>query len=40
LRNELGFDGIHPNAEGYSIMEPLLENVLSKVVHTSCKNYM
>ena len=25
LRKELGSDGIHPNAEGYAIMEPIVE---------------
>lgn len=24
LRNELGYDGVHPNAAGYAVMEPLL----------------
>ena len=24
LRNELGYDGVHPNAVGYAVMEPLL----------------
>lgn len=32
LKVEFGSDGIHPNATGYSIMEPLLENAIAKAV--------
>ncbi|MDH5367659.1 MAG: SGNH/GDSL hydrolase family protein [Cyclobacteriaceae bacterium] len=32
LKEELGSDGVHPNAAGYLIMEPILENALSKVL--------
>ena len=32
LKKELGNDGVHPNAKGYSIMEPLLENALDMVL--------
>jgi lysophospholipase L1-like esterase len=30
LRLELGEDGVHPNAAGYLIMEPLVEEAISK----------
>ena len=29
LKKELGYDGVHPNADGYAIMEPLLEQAIS-----------
>jgi lysophospholipase L1-like esterase len=32
LRIELGEDGVHPNAEGYKIMAPILEEILSTVL--------
>jgi lysophospholipase L1-like esterase len=32
LKNELGSDGVHPNAAGYAIMEPLLEKELAKAL--------
>ena len=32
LKNELGSDGIHPNATGYLIMEPLIENAIEKTI--------
>ena len=32
LRKDLGGDGVHPNAAGYSIMEPLIEEAISKVL--------
>lgn len=32
LKEELGSDGVHPNAAGYSIMEPILESALSKIL--------
>ena len=32
LKKEFGSDGIHPNATGYLIMEPLLENALAKAL--------
>ena len=31
LRENLGYDGVHPNALGYSIMEPLVEEGIAKV---------
>ncbi len=31
LKEELGDDGIHPNVQGYKVMEPLLEEALAKV---------
>lgn len=30
LRENLGYDGVHPNALGYSIMEPLVEEGIAK----------
>ena len=32
LREELGIDSVHPNAAGYAVMEPLLEDQLAKVL--------
>lgn len=32
LRSNLGDDGVHPNAEGYAIMERLAKKVIDKVV--------
>lgn len=32
LKEELGSDGVHPNAAGYSIMEPILESALSIIL--------
>lgn len=32
LQFALGEDGVHPNVDGYVIMEPLLENALEKVL--------
>ena len=32
LKKELGDDGVHPNISGYKIMEPLLENGISKAL--------
>lgn len=32
LRSNLGDDGVHPNAEGYAIMESLAKKVIDKVV--------
>ena len=32
LKKELGNDGVHPNAKGYSIMEPLLESAIAKII--------
>lgn len=31
LRSDLGDDGVHPNAKGYAIMEPLLEKAIAKL---------
>ncbi len=30
LKEDLGYDGVHPNAKGYSVMEPILERALAK----------
>lgn len=32
LKKELGIDGIHPNIAGYLIMEPLVEDAISKTL--------
>lgn len=32
LKEELGTDGVHPNAAGYAIMEPILEKTISKIL--------
>jgi lysophospholipase L1-like esterase len=32
LRKELGEDGVHPNMEGYKIMEPLVEKAISETL--------
>jgi len=32
LKDELCSDGVHPNAKGYSVMEPLLENSILKLI--------
>lgn len=32
LRADLGEDGVHPNAKGYAIMEPLVEAAIAKVI--------
>jgi len=32
LREDLGYDGVHPNALGYSIMEPLVEEGIAKAL--------
>lgn len=32
LRSDLGEDGVHPNAEGYAIMERIAKKVIDKVV--------
>jgi len=32
LKEELGTDGVHPNELGYTIMEPILEKTISKVL--------
>jgi lysophospholipase L1-like esterase len=32
LKDELGYDGIHPNAAGYSIMESIFEKEISNVL--------
>ncbi len=33
LKKDLGYDGVHPNAKGYSLMEPLLEKGIAKALH-------
>ena len=32
LKAELGEDGVHPNADGYAIMEPILDRALEGVL--------
>lgn len=32
LNEKLGNDGVHPNADGYSIMEPLLEKAIAEIL--------
>ena len=32
LKKELGDDGVHPNLDGYLIMEPLIENAIEKTL--------
>lgn len=32
LKAELGHDGVHPNLDGYKIMEPILGDVLNKIL--------
>lgn len=32
LKKELGLDSVHPNAKGYKVMEPLLEEAVNKVL--------
>ena len=32
LKDELGYDGIHPNAAGYSIMESIFDQEISNVL--------
>jgi lysophospholipase L1-like esterase len=34
LREDLGYDGVHPNALGYSIMEPLVEKGIAKALES------
>ena len=31
LKAELGDDGVHPNAAGYAIMEPLVEEAIAEI---------
>jgi lysophospholipase L1-like esterase len=33
LKKELGDDGVHPNSSGYAVMEPLLEEAISKLAN-------
>ena len=33
LKKELGEDGIHPNKNGYLIMEPILEKAIKKYIN-------
>tara|TARA_R110002049_G_scaffold3795_5_gene27615 strand:+ start:91143 stop:91841 length:699 start_codon:yes stop_codon:yes gene_type:complete len=37
LKDELGSDGIHPNAAGYAIMEPLVENGIARALNQKQK---
>ena len=32
LKTELGIDSVHPNAKGYSVMEPLLEKAINNAL--------
>jgi lysophospholipase L1-like esterase len=32
LREELTFDGVHPNLTGYKVMEPLVESAIKKAL--------
>ena len=32
LREELTYDGVHPDADGYSIMEPLVEKAIREAL--------
>ncbi len=32
LKEELGSDGVHPNAKGYAIMEPIVEEAIKKAL--------
>lgn len=32
LRKELGYDGVHPNLEGYKVMEPLAEKAIAEAL--------
>lgn len=32
LKKELGYDGVHPNAKGYFVMEPLVEAAIEKIL--------
>jgi lysophospholipase L1-like esterase len=34
LKEDLGYDGVHPNALGYSIMEPLVEKGIAKALES------
>jgi lysophospholipase L1-like esterase len=35
LRIDLGEDGVHPNAKGYAIMEPLLEEAIREALNNN-----
>jgi lysophospholipase L1-like esterase len=37
LKPEYSEDGVHPNAKGYSVMEPLVNNAINKVILKSIK---
>jgi lysophospholipase L1-like esterase len=32
LKEELTFDGVHPNLAGYKVMEPLVESAINKAL--------
>jgi lysophospholipase L1-like esterase len=37
LKEELTFDGVHPNLAGYKVMEPLVESAINKALQTKSK---
>jgi lysophospholipase L1-like esterase len=37
LKEELTFDGVHPNLAGYKVMEPLVESAIKKVLQMQSK---
>jgi lysophospholipase L1-like esterase len=32
LKKELGYDGVHPNFEGYKVMAPLAEKAIAEAL--------
>ena len=32
LKDELSYDGLHPNAQGYAVMAPLAETAIAKIL--------
>jgi len=34
LKKDLGYDGIHPNKDGYLVMEPLIKAGISTALET------
>jgi len=32
LKKELGYDGVHPNLEGYKVMAPLAEKAIAEAL--------
>jgi alpha-L-fucosidase len=33
MKAEYSGDGVHPNVEGYKVMEPLVESAIRKALH-------